>query len=76
MSRKLDPDKFYYASKFKKYVNSVKPTFDSTKYDEDRIIIPLYYKKNLIGFQGRSIDPNPVKYITVMLDDDALKFTV
>jgi|TARA_Y100000015_G_scaffold621_1_gene658 transcription elongation factor Elf1 len=73
MARKLDPDKFYYASKFKKYVNSVKPTFDSTKYDEDRIIIPLYYKKNLIGFQGRSIDPNPVKYITVMLDDDAPK---
>ena len=73
MARKLDPDKFYYASKFKKYVNSVKHTFDSTKYDEDRIIIPLYYKKNLIGFQGRSIDPNPVKYITVMLDDDAPK---
>ena len=34
---------------------------------------PLYYEKNLIGFQGRSIDPNPVKYITVMLDDDAPK---
>ena len=73
MARKLDPSKFFYAEKFKKFANSLKPTFDSEKHDEDRIIIPLYYEKNLIGFQGRSIDPNPVKYITVMLDDDAPK---
>ena len=73
MARKLDPSRFYYAKHFKKFVNSLKPTFDSEKHDEERIIIPLYYKNNLIGFQGRSIDPNPVKYITVMLDDDAPK---
>ena len=73
MARKLDPSRFYYAKHFKKFANSLKPTFDSEKHDEDRIIIPLYYEKNLIGFQGRSIDPNPVKYITVMLDDDAPK---
>jgi transcription elongation factor Elf1 len=72
-ARKINADNFYYAEHFKKFVNSLKPTFDSEKHDEDRIIIPLYYKKNLIGFQGRSIDPNPVKYITVMLDDDAPK---
>ena len=72
-ARQLDPDKFFYAEKFKKFVNSLKPTFDSTKYDEERIVIPLYYKKNLIGLQGRAIDPNPVKYLTVMLDDDAPK---
>ena len=73
MARKLDPNKFYYASQFKKYVNSVKRTFDSTKYDEDRIIIPIYYNNNFVGFQGRCIKPNPVKYITVMLDDEAPK---
>ena len=73
MARKLDPSRFYYAKKFKKFANSLKSTFDSEKYDEERIIIPLYYENNLIGFQGRSIDPNPVKYITVMLDDDAPK---
>ena len=73
MARKLDPSKFYYSKHFKKFANSLKPTFDSEKHDEDRIIIPLYYEKNFIGFQGRSIDPNPVKYITVMLDDDAPK---
>jgi len=73
MARKLDPSKFYYAKHFKKFANSLKHTFDSEKHDEDRIIIPLYYEKNLIGFQGRSINPSPVKYITIMLDDDAPK---
>jgi hypothetical protein len=28
---------------------------------------------NLIGFQGRALGPNPVKYITVMLSDEAPK---
>jgi hypothetical protein len=72
-ARKLNPTDFYYTENFKKFANSLKPTFDSEKHDEDRIIIPLYYEKNLIGFQGRSINPSPVKYITVMLDDDAPK---
>ena len=72
-ARKLDPDNFYYAKKFKKFANSLKPTFESEAYDEERIIIPLYYEKNLIGFQGRSLGPSKVKYITVMLDDDAPK---
>jgi transcription elongation factor Elf1 len=72
-SRKLNPDNFYYAEKFKKFVNTLKPTFDDTKYDEERIIIPLYYEKNLIGLQGRSLGPSKVKYITVMLNDDAPK---
>ena len=72
-ARKLNPDHFYYAKHFKKFVNSLKQTFDDEKHDEERIIIPLYYEKNLIGFQGRSIGPSKVKYITVMLDDDAPK---
>ena len=72
-ARKLDAENFYYTEEFKKFVNSLKPTFDSTKYDEERIVIPLYYEKNLIGLQGRAIDPNPVKYLTVMFDDDAPK---
>ena len=73
MARKLDPSKFYYAKNFKKFVNKLKPTFEDETYDEERIIIPLYYEKNLIGFQGRSLGPSKVKYITVMLDDDAPK---
>ena len=72
-ARKLNPDDFYFAKHFKKFANSLKPTFDTEDYDEERIIIPLYYEKNLIGFQGRSLGPSKVKYITVMLDDDAPK---
>ena len=30
--------------------------------------------KKMIGFQGRSLSSNSVKYITVMLDDNASKF--
>ena len=72
-AREIDSTQFYFAKHFKKFVNSLKPTFDSVKYDEERIIIPLYYKKNLIGLQGRAVNPNPVKYITVMFDENAPK---
>jgi len=71
--RKLNPDKFYYTGKFKEWSNSLKLTFDDTKYDEPRIIIPMFYQDTLIGFQGRAIGPSKVKYITVMLNDDAPK---
>ena len=72
--RKLDPTKFYFASKFKKWVNTQKQTFDTTHRDESRIIIPMYdTERNLIGFQGRALGPNFVKYITVMLNDNAPK---
>ena len=72
-SRKLNPYKFYYTEKFKEWTNSLKPTFDNIDNDEHRIIIPLFYKNNFVGFQGRSLGPNKVKYITVMLDEDAPK---
>ena len=71
--RKLDPTKFYYTDKFKAWSNSHKRTFDSVKYDEPRIIIPLFYKNTMVGFQGRSLGPSKVKYITVMINDDAPK---
>jgi len=72
-NRKLDPNKFYYTDKFKAWSNSHKQTFDDVNYDEPRIIIPLFYQKTLIGFQGRSLGPSKVKYITVMINDDAPK---
>jgi transcription elongation factor Elf1 len=73
VKRKLNPDKFYYVEKFKEWTNSLKQTFDSVKYDEPRIIIPLFYQNVLIGFQGRALGTSKVKYITVMLYDDAPK---
>ena len=72
--RKVDSTKFYYASKFKEWVNTKKKTFDYIKKDESRIIIPMYdTERNLIGFQGRSLIPNSVKYITIMLNEEAPK---
>jgi len=72
--RKLDLSKFYFAYKFKEWANTQKQTFDTIGRDESRIIIPLYdTEKNLIGFQGRSLGPNSVKYITVMINEDAPK---
>ena len=72
-NRKLDSTKFYYTDKFKAWSNSHKHTFDDLTYDEPRIIIPLIYQNTLIGFQGRSLGPNKVKYITVMLNEEAPK---
>ena len=72
--RMIDPTQFYFTNKFKAWVNTQKQTFDTIGRDESRIIIPLYdTERNLIGFQGRSLVPNSVKYITVMLKEEAPK---
>jgi transcription elongation factor Elf1 len=72
-NRKIDPTKFYFAENFDEFVR----TFEGVDYSymgkESRIIIPLYREKTLIGFQGRSLGPSKIKYITVMLDDEAPK---
>lgn len=74
-ARNIDSSKFYYAEEFKKWVNTLKPTFNSRAlyYEEERIVIPLYYERELIGFQGRAIKNSRIKYITIMLDENAPK---
>ena len=69
--RKLDPTKFYYAERFVEYVNSHKQNLDVKEHP--RIIIPLYYEKNLVGVQGRTLNSNSVKYITTIFYDEAPK---
>ncbi len=72
--RQIDPDKFYYAEKFKTWTNTQKKTFDYTGKDESRIVIPMYDEnKKLLGFQGRALDNSPNKYITIMIQDEAPK---
>ena len=71
--RKLDPTKFYYTDRFKRWSNTHKRVFEDVRYDEPRIIIPLIYLNTVVGFQGRSLGPSKVKYITVMINDDAPK---
>ena len=74
MNRGLDPDDFYYAEKFKKWANTQTKAFDNTRYDDARIIIPLYTEDgDLFGFQGRALGASKVKYITIMLNDDIPK---
>jgi transcription elongation factor Elf1 len=71
--RKLNPHNYYYAEKFKSWTNTFKEVFDDISKDEPRIIIPLFYQNTLVGFQGRALGPSKIKYITVMLDDNAPK---
>jgi hypothetical protein len=74
-SRNIDATKFYYAKEFKKWVNTLKPTFNKRAlyYEEERLIIPLYFQKRLIGFQGRTLGKSTIKYITIMLDENSPK---
>lgn len=72
-SRKLNPNKFYYSEKFKSWVNSIQHTFSDLKYEEPRIVIPLFYNNEFVGLQGRSLNTKSIKYITIMLDDNAPK---
>tara|TARA_R110001606_G_scaffold8553_8_gene37686 strand:- start:657 stop:1649 length:993 start_codon:yes stop_codon:yes gene_type:complete len=72
--RAIFSGEFYYAKNFKEFVNTIKPnSFDSTRYGEERIVIPLYHEERLIGVQGRALSTNPIKYLTIMLEDDAPK---
>lgn len=72
-SRNINPDKFYYVDQFKAWTNTMVHTFDDLKYDEPRIIIPLIFNNKFVGYQGRALGPSKIKYITIMLDEDAPK---
>lgn len=72
--RMINPEKFFFARNFKEWTNTQKQTFSKIDKEESRIIIPLYdFENNIIGFQGRSLVPKSVKYITVMLSEDSPK---
>ena len=73
--RKLDPTKFYYADRYKHFCNTIKPTFETTKNDHSRVVIPFYDREgSLIGFQGRALDASVIpKYLTVMLNENSPK---
>jgi DNA primase len=72
--RLLNPEKFYFANKFQEWTNTQKPTFSRIVRDESRIVIPLYTMEGeIFGFQGRSLGPSNVKYITVILDESIPK---
>jgi hypothetical protein len=72
-NRGIDPTKFHFAEDFGQFVRSFKGMDHQNLRKEPRIVIPIYYKKNLIGFQGRALDSKSVKYITIMLEEGAPK---
>ena len=67
----------FFAPKFKAWTNTLIPNkFTDLTYDEPRLIIPLLDKdEQVIGYQGRSLDPNSksYKYITIILNEERPK---
>jgi hypothetical protein len=75
--RKIPPSthyKIFYAPHFSKWVNTIVPGKLNEENDEGRIVLPFLSRdKKLLGFTGRSIDNNPLRYITIMLDNQGPK---
>lgn len=71
LNRQLPIESLYYTESFKEWTNSVKPhSFEDTKHDEPRIIIPFKDKEgNVFGFQGRSLHNDGLRYITILLQE-------
>ena len=75
-ARAIFDGEYYYAKNFYEFIRTIKPdTFESAyvKYGEERVIIPLVRDGELIGVQGRALSSNPIKYLTIMFDEDAPK---
>ena len=75
LSSRLIPEdqlgRFYYVDKFKRWVNTQRPTFENLQNDRPRIIIPLIGEDGVwFGIQGRSLAAtSTLRYITVMFED-------
>ena len=66
-SRAIFNGDFYYCEDFNEF------TGNKSNYKDPRIVIPLIKDGVLIGYQGRALDKNPVKYLTTMLEDNQPK---
>ena len=75
LNRRLPLDGLYWTDNFKEWTNSVKPdAFPDTNQDEGRIIIPFKDKEGVtFGFQGRSLGKTGLRYITILLQEEAPK---
>lgn len=66
--------KLYYAPKFNAWVNTILPNKLDAKFDEPRLVIPFIDSSgNLLGFTGRSFKKTGLRYLTIMLDENAPK---
>ena len=75
LNRRLPLSDLYWTDTFMEWTNSVKPdSFPDTTQDEGRIIIPFKDREGVtFGFQGRSLVSTGLRYITILLVEDAPK---
>tara|TARA_B100000676_G_scaffold268419_1_gene283551 strand:+ start:9834 stop:10574 length:741 start_codon:yes stop_codon:yes gene_type:complete len=74
LDRRIPEDqlgRFFYVDRFKRWVNTQRPTFENLQNDRPRIIIPLIGEDGVwFGIQGRSLAASSnLRYITVMFED-------
>jgi transcription elongation factor Elf1 len=67
--------RLYYAPKFKTWINSILPNkFSNVEKDEPRLVLPfLDGNGKLFGVSARGFDPNGLRYITIMFDENKSK---
>jgi hypothetical protein len=68
--------KLFHVDNFKAWANTIVPeTFKEITSDEPRLIIPLIDRhQKVMGYQGRSYRADhPIKYITILVDPQAIK---
>ena len=66
--------RLYYASKFNAWTNSLIPDKLKEEYDIPRLVIPFIDKHGeVFGYTGRAFDPNALRYVTIMLDENMPK---
>lgn len=65
----------YYAEDFKGFVESMGIEKEKLFENDPRLVIPFYNeKKELIAFQGRTLNGSKVRYVTVTVEEDIPKF--
>lgn len=79
VSRKIPEENLsmlFFAEDFKKFVDTVKPNHEKDlKEDDPRLIIPFLNENDeLIAFQGRALRDSKLRYITIKLFDEGIKY--
>lgn len=66
----------YFAECFKKFVSDIYPSYDKDLLENDpRLIIPFRTENgDIFCFQGRALSKNPLRYVTVKMNDSSKLF--
>lgn len=78
LNRKIPKGRFkdlFYAEDFKEFISKLKPDYDKDLIEKDpRLVIPFRDATgNVFAVQGRSVNGNKIRYITIKLNDNDLK---